>query len=425
MSIPRIHCHSAFKHYEMFHNNCGSSYGNSIFNTTYNFNGGNICGGGFFGGLLGGLGMGLGAGLMNWLGGGMNMLGGMFGGGFNMFGGGFPMMNMFGGGFSMFGGGFPMMNMWGMGGAQNADGAGGKTKTKAKDNDNNKECEDKDREIIPKLQTKIEELKKKTVITQTEIDTLKAEIEKAKKETDDNHKVSDEKEYDNMLLNLASIKPTASAEDADDKSAVTSTRAEETESAIPEKPEATDNQPAKTVADGNLTNKKIAELTDDEFKSILKDPDKVKELLGNSNNNRLNKSNNPNTVKVPRNYRELVLAHKSGLKIQFCKNTSSEGNSKKSATITGDIESITRLNNEDQIYNVVVKDKGEYTLQFNFNKGNNTIEVITADDASIVYTDDDGNTVTKNLNKLSKGHEGDRYHIGDDWATREGDPLIR
>lgn len=78
---PRLHCHSAFKHYQMYHRDCGSDYGNSVFNYTYNINGGNICGGGFWGGLWGGIGYGIG-----------NFLGGLFGGGFgfnNWFGGNF------------------------------------------------------------------------------------------------------------------------------------------------------------------------------------------------------------------------------------------------------------------------------------------------------------------------------------------------
>lgn len=48
--MTRINCHSAFKHYEMFHSGChgGGNYG-SIFNTTYNID----CGGhGGFGAAL-------------------------------------------------------------------------------------------------------------------------------------------------------------------------------------------------------------------------------------------------------------------------------------------------------------------------------------------------------------------------------------
>ena len=73
--MVRINCHSAFKHYEMFHsNNCGGSNYGSVFNTTYNINCGGH-GGGFWGGF--------GAGLGNAFG---NIFGGMFGGGMSNFG---------------------------------------------------------------------------------------------------------------------------------------------------------------------------------------------------------------------------------------------------------------------------------------------------------------------------------------------------
>ena len=198
--IPRIHCHSAFKHYEMFHSH-SSSYGSSIFNTTYNFNGGSICGGGFFGGLLGGLGMGLGAGLMNFLG------GGLFGG-MGMFGGG---MGMFGSGMGMFGNGFPMMNWWG-GSRTHTDGAGGKDKPKNDD----KKCEDIDREKIVNLRDKVHDLGKKDEIKQTDIDALRSEIEAAKKASDENHKKTDDESYDQLLRDLADIKPKQKTEPVSD-----------------------------------------------------------------------------------------------------------------------------------------------------------------------------------------------------------------
>lgn len=99
--MTRINCHSAFRHYEMFHSGgCGGGNYGSIFNTTYNIN----CGG--HGGFWSGVGYGLG-----------NMLGGMFGGMFNgggMFGMGGNMGNMFGGfGFPSFGGGFGNFGNWG------------------------------------------------------------------------------------------------------------------------------------------------------------------------------------------------------------------------------------------------------------------------------------------------------------------------
>ena len=106
--MVRINCHSAFKHYEMFHNSCsgGSNYG-SVFNTTYNINCGGH-GGGFWGGF--------GAGLGNAFG---NIFGGLFGGvmsnfGFGNFGmGGFGMGGFGMGGFGMGGLTMPWFNSMG------------------------------------------------------------------------------------------------------------------------------------------------------------------------------------------------------------------------------------------------------------------------------------------------------------------------
>lgn len=101
--MVRINCHSAFKHYEMFHNSCsgGSNYG-SVFNTTYNINCGGH-GGGFWGGF--------GAGLGNAFG---SIFGGMFGGGMSNFGFGNFGMGGFGmGGFGMGGLTMPWFNSMG------------------------------------------------------------------------------------------------------------------------------------------------------------------------------------------------------------------------------------------------------------------------------------------------------------------------
>ena len=81
--MVRINCHSAFKHYEMFHSNhCGGSNYGSIFNTTYNISCGNN-------GNHGGFWSGFGAGLGNAFGGLFtNMFGGMNFGGMSLWGGG-------------------------------------------------------------------------------------------------------------------------------------------------------------------------------------------------------------------------------------------------------------------------------------------------------------------------------------------------
>ena len=102
--MSRINCHSAFRHYEMFHGHgaCGGGSYGSIFNTTYNIK----CGG--HGGFWGGFGAGLGCFVGNLFGGFMGNMGfggfgfgGGMGFGFPGFGFGFP---NFGGG-SWFGGG--------------------------------------------------------------------------------------------------------------------------------------------------------------------------------------------------------------------------------------------------------------------------------------------------------------------------------
>ncbi len=93
--MARINCHSAFKHYEMFHSRGGDVINIGSNNTTIFNCGGSHLGGGFWGGF--GLGLG-------------NAFGSLFSGfgGFGMGGFGFP---SFGGGFGNFGGGWS--NPWG------------------------------------------------------------------------------------------------------------------------------------------------------------------------------------------------------------------------------------------------------------------------------------------------------------------------
>lgn len=182
-AVPRIHCHSAFKHYEMFHCNNSGGYGNSIFNTTYNFNGGSMCGGGFWGGLFGGLGMGLGAGLMNFLGGGLGM-----------FGGGFGMMNMFGG--------FPMMGYLGLGGKnENVN----NHKTKNKDNNEEteaKKCGGKDAEYLHTLRDRLNKIKDSSDPATAAKDLFNDINSVIAKQKDDEHNTIDENNYKDLLADL-------------------------------------------------------------------------------------------------------------------------------------------------------------------------------------------------------------------------------
>ena len=139
--IHRIHGRTQYQRFlcrTIFHNNSG--YGNSVFNTTYNFNcGGGMFGGGFMNGLWGGLGMGLGAGLMN-LFGGLFGLGNMYGSPASFFG--------FGGGAG--GGMFGLGNMYGtpssffgLNRANDVDGAGGNRRSKRRNVEKDDEPDDK------------------------------------------------------------------------------------------------------------------------------------------------------------------------------------------------------------------------------------------------------------------------------------------
>ena len=208
--INRLHGRTALQHdlcYHVFHDD-SSSYGNSIFNTTYNFNGGMICGGGFWGGMLGGFGMGLGAMFGN-------MLGGLFGGfgGFSGFGGfgGFSPFGMFGGG------GVSPFSSW-FGGSRRADGAGGKDKETTDSEAKTVTEKNKDTSLIGEYSDKIDKLRGQTtpINKQTLID-LYDKISKSKTEQDDIEKDADTKSYTNLLNDLKILAGKLGLEEKDGK----------------------------------------------------------------------------------------------------------------------------------------------------------------------------------------------------------------
>lgn len=189
--MSRINCHSAFRHYEMFHGHgaChgGSSYG-SIFNTTYNIN----CGG-HHGGFWGGFGLGLGNFFGNMLGGFMGNMGFPGMGGYNM--------GLFGGmGFPFFGGG-----SWFGGGNSNrvsdSNSSSGSCKCKGCGNDNDKTKEvvkdDPDCAKIADLAQKANEANDKNAI-----EGLIQDIDKAINELDDNNKDAQTKTLNELKKGL-------------------------------------------------------------------------------------------------------------------------------------------------------------------------------------------------------------------------------
>ena len=178
--MTRINCHSAFKHYEMFHSRgcCGDSFG-SVFNTTYNINTNGLGGGSFWSGF--------GLGLGNAFGG---MFSGLFGGGMNMFGG-----NMFGGGmfgnFAMpWGGGFGNYGLYGGGGSYPS------SRTSASDPD----CK-----VIADISGKVKDLPNDA--TKEKIDALIKDIDNAIDKLDANNYVDQKRTLENLKAELQKKSP--------------------------------------------------------------------------------------------------------------------------------------------------------------------------------------------------------------------------
>ena len=182
-----IHCHSARYHYDSFHSRGGDII-NIGSNNTYNIGGygfgssiwGN--GGSFWGGFGTSLGWGLGQGLMNWLGNGLN-------------GGGWNPAGIFGG----YGMGYGMnpwqqMSTFSWGGS-----TGGGRSTSGTDSSSHKGCVDSDRQLINQLGSKVINLQKNPNASKEDAVKLYKEIAKAKENTNDIHKDTDQNDYDNWM----------------------------------------------------------------------------------------------------------------------------------------------------------------------------------------------------------------------------------
>lgn len=183
-----IHCHSARYHYDSFHNRGGDII-NIGSNNTYNFGGcgfgasiwGN--GGNFWGGFGTSLGWGLGNGLMNWLGNGLN------GGGWNPAGifGGYNM------GYGM--NPWQQMSTFSWGGST----GGGRSTSATGSSSSHTDCVDSDRQLINQLGSKVINLLKNPNASKEDAVKLYKEIAKAKENTNDIHKDTDQNDYDNWM----------------------------------------------------------------------------------------------------------------------------------------------------------------------------------------------------------------------------------
>lgn len=199
--MSRINCHSAFKHYEMFHSRGGDVINIGSNNTTIFNMGAGFGGGSFWSGFGYGLGNGIGS-----------IFGGLFGGnmgGFGNFGFGMSPFGMGGFGMSPFG----LGNIFGGGSSRVDSSSDGKGKVKDKNEDKHAECKDPDLKKINGFLddlNKISELDDKGKADKDKVKAKYKEILDAKENQDKYdpaklHKKENTDAYDKLLKRLQDI----------------------------------------------------------------------------------------------------------------------------------------------------------------------------------------------------------------------------
>lgn len=189
--MSRINCHSAFKHYEMFHSRGGDVINIGSNNTTIFNMGAGFGGGSFWSGLGYGLGNGLGS-----------IFGGLFGGNMGGFGNfGFGMSPW--AGMGMF---YNSMGAGGYGGSNRVDShSDGKGKVKNDNEDKHAECKDPDLKKINKFRDDVQDIQGLDKPDKAKVKAKYDEIVKAKKDQDDTHKAENTAAYDNLLEDLQKL----------------------------------------------------------------------------------------------------------------------------------------------------------------------------------------------------------------------------
>lgn len=323
-----IRCHSAFKHYEMFH-----SRGNDVINIGSNnttiFN----CGGSHLGGFWGGFGLGLGNGFGN-------LFSGLLGG----FGLGFPGMGF---GFPSFG------NIWGGNGGQRTENEHNCCNCKNDDNDNVPTL-NKDRKALHDL---IEARRELTDGTTPATNDQKAAfnkkvddaIAKLEKETDD----IDAQDLKDFKLLYFDIEESAEPEDGKGKVEKDPTQVEE--------PEVQDTEvPAPEVKDNKNEHKYLDGYSNYDGKTELKDGDVIR-ATDTSGATRDTVIVNGKTSKITKATNG---SHPQTIVIQDSKDITYTY----SKTVDG--EYIYTSNQDNQEYVLQSNGKGKYELvQYEHNKG--------------------------------------------------------
>ena len=197
--MARINCHSAFKHYEMFHSRGGDVINIGSNNTTIFNCGGSHLGGGFWGGF--GLGLG-------------NAFGSLFSGGFGMGGFGFPLF----GGLGNFGSIWsnPLDN-------RNSRVSNSSPNTTACNCDDKEPAKNIDNAKFADLTGQLKDLQQKENVTPEEIQAVIDKVQDARDKEDGIEGVNDKKTYDNLLATLKNMKTKAAQAHAATKQPPTTT----------------------------------------------------------------------------------------------------------------------------------------------------------------------------------------------------------
>lgn len=336
--MVRLNCHSAFKHYEMFHHSYGDVINIGSNNTTI-FNMGTGFGGGSF---WSGLGYGLGNGIGS-------IFGGLFGGGMGGFGNyGSYGMSPFGmGGFSPFGN---MGTWW-----NSMSTGGGARSGKSADSDctchckhdkasNDKSCNDPDLKKINGFRDAVQGIQDLDSPDKAKVKTKYDEIVKAKKDQDDTHKAENTAAYDNLLEDLQKIADKNGWGNLDKEAKVGIENPESTvkpsDSNKPGKSDGVNNADGAGAKDGNsdiskLTPEQISKLTAEQISKLT--PEEAKMLLGKLG--ALNE--NGDGVNATTNLTKLLLAQQSGLPLSCGHNKSLTNIQGADAYLKGKISNVT------------------------------------------------------------------------------------
>ncbi len=400
--MTRINCHSAFKHYEMFHSRRGDVVNIGSNNTTiFNFGG---WGGRTFGGFWGGFGFGLG-----------NALGGLFSGfgGLGMGGWGFPSLGWSGSGL------FSPLGLSGRRVSRSGDSCHCQEKTEtpktttSSTTTGESEKLDPDRKAIGELwDRKHELLKKGAQPTSTDLQKLLDDINAAEKNQDKNpvHDTTDNADFARLKYGLEDAIAAAKereAKAADGNGSVEAPEVSDTEKTgktSPEEPTVTIGGKQVKLSDltpeqiKGLTAEQIAALTPEQAKALL-------EKLGLLNDDK-------NGVKATTNLAALLLTQKSGLPLSCGHNTALDNIENSDPYINGKISDVALDKATNTISFVIDDDNAKYKMSCKPDDTKYQIEAM----------------VENKTHKYETVKAGTEYEIieddNDDYAVRNGEAAI-